>query len=531
MAESFFDVTDGTKAQRERDELRRLLNAFMRETPIPMYVKKATGEMEFISGNIAQQFNVTNEQIRGKYEQDLIPKHTDWGMETIEMLRQLDAEILETRKPIALEGVHPGSKRFEIVRRFPIFDDAGNVSHIGGLQVDIDDLMKAKEQVTKAQEALHQSEKLAALGQLLAGVSHELNNPLTVVVGRSAILQEKLKHTQYSESITSLREAADRCSRIVKTFLAMARQSAPSRSTVQINDVLESALDLTIYGLRSAGISIEMAYDEKLPDIEADEDQIVQVVTNLIINAQHALEQHDGTRRLMLRTELIAGSDYILIDVADSGPGVDPAFSSRIFDPFFTTKPVNEGTGMGLSMARGMVEEHGGSLTLLETAGGGATFRIKLPIGNPDAKLQTFAQGDKIKRFEHSSRILVVDDEAPIREMLLETLDQANISCVACDNGDAALSAVFRQPFDLILCDIRMPKLDGIAFYRELLTHDPDQARRVVFLSGDVLKKGSKRHALIADRPMIDKPFDPLEIREFAMRKLAELGPTKDLEK
>lgn len=414
----------------------------------------------------------------------------------------------------------PNGSLHLLVSRFPIRNAEGEITHVGGLIFDRTADKKASEDIATAREALHQSEKLAALGQLLAGVAHELNNPLTVVVGRSAILEEKLQDTPHGKAITDLREAADRCNRIVRTFLAMARQSAPRRAPVQVNDAIEAALDMTAYGLRTSGIELVRKFASDLPEIEADEDQLVQVITNLLINANHALEGRSGAR-VTLTTRVKGGR--VQIEVADNGPGVPAEIASRIFEPFFTTKGVGDGTGMGLAMSRGMIEEHGGTLRYSNAKDGGAMFTIELPLGEI-AETETPVANSPKTVPKARGRVLIIDDEAAIRGLLAEILEGIDLECIQCGDGAAALALLDEEAFDVVFCDLRMPVMDGVRLREELAERHPELLDKLVFISGDTLQRGTRRNAAIAGHAFIEKPFNPAEVRQVALDKLGNEG-------
>lgn len=254
---------------------------------------------------------------------------------------------------------------------------------VGGIVVNTRDITEAKAaeaELARQRDNLHQREKLAAMGSLLAGVAHELNNPLSIVVGRAILLEEDADSASTRALAGKIRAAAERCARIVKTFLAMARQRPPQRGEVDIHRVVEDCLDMLGYGLRSSGIAIERQLAGTPPAIAADADQLHQVFLNLIVNAQQALAEWPAPRRLRL-----AGGwdgDGLWVDVADNGPGIPAEIRSRIFDPYFTTKPVGVGIGVGLAVSLGIVESHGGRLTVECPSAGGAVFRVWLPTGN-----------------------------------------------------------------------------------------------------------------------------------------------------
>src|SRR5688572_3939929 len=229
----------------------------------------------------------------------------------------------------------------------------------------------------RSRAALLQAEKLAAMGSLLAGVSHELNNPLAAMIGQAIMLEEDLGGRPEGERAAKVRAAAERCGKIVQTFLAMARQRPPVRQPVNVNAVVRDALRIAGYGLRTASIAVEDALADGLPQIQADPDQLHQVVINLIVNAQQALQGQVGARRIRVASR--CEDDRLVIEIADNGPGVPPQVAPRIFEPFFTTKPMGSGTGVGLSLAHGILAAHGGRIELDE-AQDGACFRITLPI-------------------------------------------------------------------------------------------------------------------------------------------------------
>ena len=233
-------------------------------------------------------------------------------------------------------------------------------------------------EVARQREHIHQNEKLGALATLLGGVAHELNNPLAVVIGRASILEEALAGTAEEKTVKKLRDAADRCHRIVKTFLAIARQSKPKRGAVDLNQLLEGALEFSAYGLRQNKIAVGKWFDPALGIISGDHDQLVQVFVGLIMNAEHALAAHDHPRSLTIRTE--RAGDVAIIRVEDNGPGLSEELKMRVFEPFFTTKAFGDGGGMGLSVARGIVEAHGGSIAFDPDSVAGCAVIVTLPL-------------------------------------------------------------------------------------------------------------------------------------------------------
>ena len=382
--------------------------------------------------------------------------------------------------------------------------------HMLTISRDITEKKRASEELVRQREMLHQREKLAALGSLLAGVAHELNNPLSVVVARAAILEER-DDPATREAASKIRAAAERCARIVRTFLAMARQEQPRRVPVVISEVVSAALDITGYALKTSGIEVALDLAEDVPPVLADADQLHQVFMNLIINAQQALQDQSLPRKLSLTSRFDAGANAIRIAVADNGPGIPEAVRKRIFEPYFTTKPLGAGTGVGLAVCLGVVEAHGGTLTVESGDGSGTVFSIVLPAASPDGSSAEESNPPSARAAQRSA--LVVDDEVGVREALAEILMSSGHRVVAAASGREALERMSEERFDVILTDIRMPDLDGRALYREIERRWPERAAQVVFVSGDTLTSKLRAFAEESGRPVIEKPFLPSEVR------------------
>jgi len=393
--------------------------------------------------------------------------------------------------------------------------------HILTITRDITEKKRVSEELARQRDMLHQREKLAALGSLLAGVAHELNNPLSVVVARAAILEER-DDAGTRETAGKIRAAAERCARIVRTFLAMARQQQPKRAPVAVGEVVAAALDLTGYALKTSGIEVELDLAEDIPPVLGDADQLHQVFMNLIINAQQAMQDQSRRRKLTITSRFEASANAIRIAVADNGPGIPEAVRNRIFEPYFTTKPVGFGTGVGLAVCLGIVEAHGGTLTVGGGGGLGTVFTIVLPAASLDGSGTEDSEPLKAKVAQRSA--LVVDDEPGVREALAEILTSFGHRVVAAASGREALERMGEQRFDVILTDIRMPDLDGRALYREIERRWPERAARVVFVSGDTLTSTLRVFAEESGRPVIEKPFLPSEVRRVVGEAVAGLA-------
>jgi PAS domain S-box-containing protein len=391
--------------------------------------------------------------------------------------------------------------------------------HVLTITRDITEKKRSAAELVRQRESLYQREKLAALGSLLAGVAHELNNPLSVVVARAVLLEEQ-GNSATQVAAAKIRTAAERCARIVRTFLAMARQQQPERGPVAINDVVFAALDIAGYAVRSSGIEVRLDLAPDLPLTLADADQLHQVMLNLIINAQQSLQEQAPPRRLSIASRFDARADMLRVTVADNGPGIAPHLRARVFDPYFTTKPTGIGTGVGLAVSLGIVEAHGGTLTVDCPTGGGAEFCIALPVGAVAAGSDAALPPATPSAGAHN--ILIVDDEAEIREALAEILSSARHRVVAVASGREALQRIAVERFDVIFTDMRMPDLDGRALYREIEQRWPRQAGRVVFVTGDTLTAGLREFVSASGRPVIEKPFLPSDVRRVVVDLAAD---------
>ncbi len=467
-----------------------------------------TGAILDVNPKACATFGYTREEFRqidvGALGTGEHPYTQDEAMELI--ARAYGGEQLRIEWP----GRHKdGTVRWHevIVKRSTI----GGHDRILALARDIDDKKRSAEELARQREALYQREKLAALGSLLAGVAHELNNPLSVVVARAVLLEEQ-GNPGTQAAAQKIRTAAERCARIVRTFLAMARQQQPERGPIAINDVIAAALDITGYAVRTSSIDVTVDLADDLPLIHADADQLHQVLLNLIVNAQQSLQERPAPRTLRITSGLDPGGDFVRVVVADNGPGIPEAVRARVFEPYFTTKPIGVGLGVGLAVSLGIVEAHGGTLTVDCPPAGGAVFTIALPVGTVAARS---AAAPVWKPGASGRAILVVDDEAEIRDALAEILAAARHRVVTATSGRDGLERMAVERFDVIVTDIRMPDVDGRAFYQEIEARWPDRAARVVFVTGDTLASSLREFVSRCGRPVIEKPFLPAEVRRI----------------
>lgn len=384
---------------------------------------------------------------------------------------------------------------------------------------DITERLAMQAELVRQRELAHQNEKLSALGGLLAGVAHELNNPLSIVVANAMMLEEDVRDPALRRRIERIATAAKRSGRIVKSFLAMARNRPTRMERAQMSELVELALEVAGYGLQAAGADIVCRLDPADPAVNVDPDHIVQVLSNLIVNAEQAMRGMGAAARLEIESQ--ARGKTVELVLRDNGPGVPDELRNRIFEPYFTTKDPGEGTGVGLAFSHRIVTAHGGTLTLDPSTGRGAQFRMVLPIAGMAAMPAT---EDKAEAPRMEGRILLLDDEPEVVETVTDVLNRAGYEVVGVTSAREALRACASMHFDALLSDVRMPQMDGIAFYRELQKQAPAMAGRLAFMTGDAIGEGGGQRVRASGRPFVEKPVEPAEIVRLVATIIEEAG-------
>lgn len=357
------------------------------------------------------------------------------------------------------------------------------------------------------QEQLIQSEKMSAIGQLVSGVAHELNNPLAGIAAfAQLLLAEKRVPPEQRTAAETIYTESRRASRIVQNLLTFARQHRAEKGLTSINQVLDDTLELRSYELRVRGIDLTRDYGETLPDTMADAHQLQQVFLNLVTNAEQAMERLPRqAHRLTVRTRRAAA--HLRIEVEDTGSGIPANLLDRIFNPFFTTKPAGSGTGLGLSISLGIVREHEGRIWAENVPSAGARFVIELPLvaGRTSGETTTSTTAAYLADRLH---ILVVDDEMSVRVALQRYLTARGHDVEATASGQDALARLQANAYDAVIVDMRMPDLSGEQLYRELAANDTEHARRVIFTTGDLVSEAMRQFVDSTGRPCVVKPFE-----------------------
>jgi PAS domain S-box-containing protein len=398
----------------------------------------------------------------------------------------------------------------------PLFDESNKIEGVVLSGRDVTDLKRLEEQ-------LIQAEKLAAMGQMLAGVAHELNNPLTAILGVTELVRERegLDDSMKRQLDLTHRQAR-RAARIVQNLLEFSRPASPQKKPIDLNSIIERTLQLHEHSLRRNQVEVDFSPRTDLPAVVGDANQLIQVLLNLISNAEQAIREVRESGRIQIR--LASSSGSVIVTVQDDGVGIPADALPKLFDPFFTTKRPGGGTGLGLSICLSIVREHGGTIQAESLPGGGSAFRIYLPAA------RDVPRGDSPSRSAKSSdsgsdhdprptpgalkgiRVIVLDDEESIRSLLQEGLRAHGLDVACAETAEEAAALIAARPCDALLCDLRLKGAsalsDGKAAAAHVLSAAGAQKPVVIFMTGEFVDLNSK----LAGASLLQKPFRILDV-------------------
>jgi two-component system NtrC family sensor kinase len=388
------------------------------------------------------------------------------------------------------------------------------------------ELTAAYDQLRSTQAQLVQTSKLAALGELVAGVAHELNNPLAIILGNAELLPT-MPDEDDRRAVRQIIDAAQRGRRVIQSLVTFARHGQVDADWHNPRDLVERVLDLKRGAFQTGEITLEVRYQPDLPMLWGDGPQLQQVLLGLLNNAEQALV---GRERPCIVIQVSAGgrpigppallpevapppgaangAKLVVFEIADDGPGIAPAVLERLFEPYVTTRPLGQGSGMSLAIAYAIVQQHGGTLEVATEASRGTTFRMALPVGRPEPRQPAPVPASR----PASGRVLVIDDEPAIVDLVTRLLSRNGYLVAGMRQARAALEELRRNRWDTVLCDIRMPDMDGVSFHRQLEAAQLEPAPRLVIMTGDTNNARTEdflsRHKL----PVLRKPFTRQEL-------------------
>jgi PAS domain S-box-containing protein len=483
------------------------------------YEEDQAGNFIFFNDALCRQLGYSPEELMGmNYKTYTAPEDIDSAFKAFNT-------IYRTGEPLTgfqmTRITKDGKRVFTETSGFPLRDETGKIIGFRGVIRDMTERKKAEEERKQLEQKAQLASRLASVGELASGVAHEINNPLTGVIGYAhLLLTRKDLSRDVRHDLEIINEGAQRVAGIVKKLLAFARQTKPEQRYVNINELIRNTLELRAYELAASNIKVTLQLTRDIPMTIADPGQLQQVFLNLIINAETEMKVAHDKGRLSIKTERM--NRTIRITFKDNGPGIPEENLETIFDPFFTTREVGQGTGLGLSVCHGIVTEHKGRIWAESEPGKGATFIIELPLTTEEEQLELpEPEIEELKKVT-KAKILVVDDEPVIRQFISQVLSEQGHTVETADSAAGALKMVKAKRYRLILLDIKMPGISGVELYKQFQKIAPSLTKRVAFITGDVMGKRTIAFLNKTKAPYLMKPFDARELKTAINRILAK---------
>jgi PAS domain S-box-containing protein len=498
-------ATANARLYREAEGVRSYLNTLIQHTPdVLLMIRQDMAVHTLNPERLTAVIGYRPEQIEGRLFMDFIPKSRH-----AELLPHWKSVLAGQPQTLEAEIIGADGRLLVAIMSAALIPDYGEVFLI------IKDVTAQKQ----LEVQLHQSEKLAALGRLVAGAAHELNNPLAVILGLAQLqLLENLPPALHSD-MEQIERAALRASHIVEHLRTFARPQPADPQPINLKQLLNDTLDRLSAEIAARSISVGIHIAADLPQLVADAHQLEQVLFNIIQNALLALSSNPPETPRTLTIRAVTLSDTARLAIGDTGPGIAPEHLARIFDPFFTTRRVGEGSGLGLSIAHGIVKQHDGRIWAESELGQGTTFYVDLPLGAPPPAP---VPGQDQPATSDAKRILLVEDEDSVRAVAARGLARLGYQVEAVADGAAALEQALAHDYDLVISDIQMPGMDGVALYRQL--HELRPALRWLILTGDTMGEHSRTFLEETMLPVLPKPFTRDQLAARVAESLAGEG-------
>jgi len=486
------DITERKKAEETVRESEEKFRSFFETSRDIVFITSQDGTVLDINEAFEDMLGYARDETLSKnityFYKD--PHDRDRFRETVDSLGFVrDFELAVRRK----NGTFADCIITATVRR----DRDGTVIGYQGTMRDISEKKQMERQ-------LIQAEKLSSLGGILSGVAHEMNNPLTSIIGISQMIMRGPIPEDIRAKLDVIHRESIRTAKIIQGLLTFAREHKPERRMISVNKIIEESYHLREYEFRVDNIAMKLELSKDLPLTAADPYQLQQVFINLINNGHDALVGGEGS---LLTIRSFYRDNGIVIVFQDDGPGIPERDIEFIFDPFFTTKEVGKGTGLGLSIVYGIIREHGGKIEVTSSPGNGATFTIFLPVTKEITEQVEPVVARTVKP-SGKKTVMVVEDEESLRNMIAEVLERDGYRVQQCDGGQQAIEMMKLKRFDAIVTDLKMPGIGGKELYTFVQKYYPELAPRVLFITGDVLSKETQTFFKITGNTYIEKPFE-----------------------
>ena len=504
------DITERKQAEealRQSEERYRTVLEQMKEA---YYEVDIAGNFTFFNNAMCRQLGYSREELMGMNYRVYTPK------DNVQRMYKAFNQVYRTGRLITgfpMERIRKdGTRIFAESSVFPLRNESGEIIGFRGIVRDITERKQAEEEKRQMEQKAQLASRLASVGELASGVAHEINNPLTGVIGYAHLLLTRKDMPQdIRHDLETINEGAQRVAGIVRKLLTFAGQQKPEQRFANINEIISTTLDLRAYELASNNIRVAFQPARDLPMTIVDPGQLQQVFLNLIINAETEMKLAHGRGKLSIKTEHIGNK--IRISFKDNGPGIAKENLEKIFNPFFTTREVGQGTGLGLNLCHGIITEHKGRIWAESRLGRGATFFVELPIVTEDRQSVLLEPPAKEPERVTKAKILVIDDEPLVRQLVSRVLSEEGHEVEAVDNAEDALKRIKSKRYSRILLDIKMPGMGGINLYKQLQEIAPSLKKRVVFVTGDVMGKRTTDFLAKTKAPYITKPFDTEKLK------------------
>jgi len=505
----YHDITERRQAEESLRASEEKYRVIVENSSDVIFTTDAREDYVYVSPSVTKVFGYQPEELIGKPFISFIHPD-DLGIIKEEIRRTYEPDF-SFASDIEYRLRHAsGEWRWVISKGNRVADANGNFLHFIGIIRDVTALKQAQEERQRMEDKAQVASRLAVVGEMAAGVAHEINNPLTGVLGFSQMLLEKPNVPEdVKAELRLIVDGSQRVADIVKRLLTFARQTKPVKSVTDINSLIDNTLKLREYVFKTANINVVTRFDPELPWSVVDPGQMQQVFLNIIVNAEQAMKTAHGRGTLTVTTE--TKGNNIFLSFQDDGPGIKPENMKRLFEPFFTTKAPGEGTGLGLSLSRSIILEHNGRMSVESQFGHGANFVIELPV------VESLPSG--ADSLEHAAkppavaakpgRILVIDDEPGVRILLERVFIQMghNVDTVA-DAESAIAKLDDGSVYDIVLSDVRMPGMSGIELHAFILKKMPAMRNKIIFITGDVMGADIKDFLMQNNLSYFAKPFD-----------------------